>query len=263
MTPATGLCTWSLHNDLKRVCEVMDSAGLSHLHLEAAALETFKPAIKENNWHISAMMLAFPQEDYSSLDSIKATGGIVPDECWEQNLALALNAIELTASQGVPYLTTHAGFMDHNDPDAYHHFCSRIRERADAARDKNIALLLETGQESASDLRKFLEELKHPALGVNFDPANMILYGKGNPIEAIKILSPWIKHVHIKDATASPILGEWGQEVPWGEGDVDTKAFWKTLKEIDYSGATIIEREAGEQREADILSAAKTLEHNE
>ena len=97
-------------------------------------------------------------------------------------------------------------------------------------------ILMETGQENAETLRDFLEELSHPALGVNFDPANMILYGKGDPILALETLSPWVKHVHIKDARRSSVAGEWGKEVPWGEGDFDNEEFLKTLTRIGYQG---------------------------
>lgn len=82
------------------------------------------------------------------------------------------------------------------------------------------------------ELRRFLEELNHPALAVNFDPANMILYDKGNPIEALQTLSPWIKHVHIKDAIRTQTPGTWGPEVPWGSGQVGGEKFLKTLKKI-------------------------------
>ena len=110
-------------------------------------------------------------------------------------------------------------------------------------------------------LREFLEELSHPALAVNFDPANMILYGKGDPIDALKKLSPWVKHVHIKDAQKSKILGQWGKEVPWGEGDLNNFEFLNTLKLINYQGALAIEREAGSNRIEDIKNAVISL-HN-
>ena len=118
---------------------------------------------------------------------------------------------------------------------------------------------VETGQETAEDLRHFLDVVEHPALGVNFDPANMILYGKGDPIEAVKTLAPWIKHVHIKDATASNAPGEWGEEVPWGDGEVEGGKFIQTLDEIGFSGTLAIEREAGDARAHDIKLAVKRL----
>jgi sugar phosphate isomerase/epimerase len=120
-------------------------------------------------------------------------------------------------------------------------------------------LLLETGQETAEELREFMEKLNHPAIGVNFDPANMILYDKGNPIDAVRVLAPWIKHIHIKDATRTTQPGTWGAEVPWGDGQVGTEAFLNVLKEIGFEGVLAIEREAGDDRFGDIKLAAERL----
>jgi L-ribulose-5-phosphate 3-epimerase len=91
---------------------------------------------------------------------------------------------------------------------------------------------------------------------VNFDPANMILYAKGNPIEALRVLRPWIRQVHIKDARRTHVPGTWGEEVPAGSGDVDWQKFFNTLNELNYRGDFVIEREAGQARVADIRTAS-------
>ena len=183
----------------------------------------------------------------------------MPDANWTENRALALDAIERTAEMGVPFLSLHAGFIDHHDVEGYKTFAARMTELADAAQARDVQILMETGQEAAKDLRTCLEDLAHPALGVNFDPANMILYGKGDPIEAVRVLAPWIRHVHIKDATTSTVAGEWGAEVPWGDGDVGREQFLAVLEEVGYTGALAVEREAGEQRLADIHTAVERL----
>ncbi|MEE9368000.1 MAG: sugar phosphate isomerase/epimerase family protein [Pontiella sp.] len=254
-----GICSWSLHNNPFEVFHTLEQTGLTHLHLGLVAANLFQEAIAENNWTVSATMLAFPQENYSSLDSIRETGGIVPDDCWALNRELVLDAIEKTAGMGVEFLSFHAGFIDHTDDERYQEFCGRMRKLADSALAADIVLLLETGQETAEDLRAFLENLNHPALGVNFDPANMILYDKGDPIKAVRTLAPWIKHVHIKDAVKTPVSGQWGTEVPWGDGEVGCDKFIKTLDEIGYQGAMAVEREAGEKRAEDIKLAADRL----
>jgi sugar phosphate isomerase/epimerase len=259
MNKPIGICSWSLHNNLADVVQTLKQTGLTHLHLGIDTVNTFREAIEENNWTSTSMMIGFPQEDYSTLESIRETGGIMPDECWETNRALALEAIRVTGELGVDFLSLHAGFIDHNDAEGYRKFSTRMRELADAAQEENIMLLLETGQETAEDLRSCLKDLNHPALGVNFDPANMILYGKGDPIEAVHILAPWIKHVHIKDAVKSPVQGEWGKEVPWGDGEVDCDKFIQALEDIGYGGALAIEREEGDTRVEDIKLAASRL----
>jgi sugar phosphate isomerase/epimerase len=95
---------------------------------------------------------------------------------------------------------------------------------------------------------------------VNFDPANMLLYDKGNPIEALRTLGPWIRQVHIKDAVRTTTPGTWGDEVVAGQGEVDWPAFFKTLQETGFAGDLCIEREAGMNRVEDIRAARELVE---
>ncbi|MFZ4576545.1 MAG: sugar phosphate isomerase/epimerase family protein, partial [Phycisphaerales bacterium] len=92
-------------------------------------------------------------------------------------------------------------------------------------------------------------------VGVNFDPANMILYGMGDPVESLRALMPHVMQVHLKDATPSATPGQWGAEVPLGAGAVDWSSFFATLRAAGYAGDLCIEREAGEQRIEDIRTA--------
>ena len=118
---------------------------------------------------------------------------------------------------------------------------------------------METGQESAEDLCELLTSLNHPALMVNLDPGNMILYNKNDPIDALRILSPWIKQIHAKDAVRSKIAGQWGKEVPWGDGQVGGIRFLSALHEISFKGSLIIEREVGENPIRDIKLAIERI----
>ena len=259
-----GVCSWSLQTDVAGVAEAMRKVGLNQVHLGVrSAIEDQSgdvlAAIKAQSWTISCTMIDFPQEDYSSLDAIKVSGGIVPDDCWDRNRELFVEAVAVTADLGVKYLSTHAGFIDEGDPEYAKKIHERIRFLADEAAEKGVVLLLETGQETAEELSRFLEEIDHPALGVNFDPANMILYDKGTPVEAVKVLAPWIKHLHVKDATRTKEPGTWGAEVAWGDGEVGTDSFLKALEEIAFDGVMAIEREAGDDRFGDIKLAAERL----
>lgn len=258
-----GVCTWSLGNDFDRIGILREQTQLSHLHLAVSPAldgdEIYLPGIRKEGWDITATMIDFPQEDYSTLESIKITGGIVPDQYWDDNRKRVFDAINITAELGVENLSLHFGFLDLKEADDARKFYDRVKILADRAAEKNIQLLMETGQETADELREFLEELNHFALGVNFDPANMILYDKGNPIEAVGTLAPWIKHVHIKDAIRTETPGTWGLEVPWGTGQVDGTEFLKALKQINFAGALAIEREAGDNRLEDIKTAIEVL----
>jgi L-ribulose-5-phosphate 3-epimerase len=259
-----GVCSWSLQTNLDDVAAAMKRMGINHIHLAVGpALDDggreYIAAIKRQNWTITCTMIAFEQEDYSTLDTIKVTGGIVPDDCWQSNKEIFSAAAEITRDLGVGYLSMHGGFIDHNDDEKYTTTCRRIKSLADIATDNGIMLLMETGQETATELSSFLKELDHPAIGINFDPANMILYDKGDPIEALKVLAPWIRHVHIKDANRTTAPGTWGTEEVWGTGQVGDQAFLAALKEIEYDGTLAIEREAGDNRKGDIKIAIDKL----
>jgi L-ribulose-5-phosphate 3-epimerase len=258
------VCSWSLRQDIHELAESMRKLDIGYVNLAVrAALQEngnkFLQAVREQDWTISSTMIDFPCEDYSTLESIKKTGGVGPDEHWDENRELALGAINVTAELDAEYTLMHAGFIDHTQPGYAKKFYDRVRILADAAAKKNVKFLMETGQETAEELKHFLEEMDHPALRVNFDPANMILYDKGNPLEAVKVLAPWVRHVHIKDALRTKKPGTWGAEVPWGEGQVGGDQFLKTLKEIGFEGALAIEREAGDDRFGDIKKAAERL----
>jgi L-ribulose-5-phosphate 3-epimerase len=258
------VCSWSLRADVEAVAAALRSLDIGCVHLALRpALEpggkAYLDAVRRQAWTISATMIDFPSEDYATLEAIRATGGIVPDASWEANRALALGAVDAAASLGANYLSLHLGFIDHTRPATAQKLEERTRFLADAAAKRGVELLLETGQESAADLRHFLETMNHPAIRINFDPANMILYDKGNPVEAVRTLAPWIRHVHAKDATRTKTPGTWGAEVPWGDGEVDPPAFLKALRAAGFTGALAIEREAGDDRLGDIRKAAERL----
>jgi len=131
---------------------------------------------------------------------------------------------------------------------------------ADVFGAKNIDLGFETGQETAPVLLAFLKKLGRTNVGVNFDPANVILYDSGNPIEALRDLASWVKQVHIKDGTRPKVSGTWGEEVPAGTGDVPWREFFNTLREIDFNGYCCLEREAGTNRVGDIQRGRQLVE---
>src|SRR6185369_4707178 len=133
-------------------------------------------------------------------------------------------------------------------------FLDTLGKVGELARAKGITIAFETGQETADLLLLTLKDLKSSNLMVNFDPANMILYDKGDPLRAVELLGPYIRSVHVKDANRTKVPGAWGEEVPLGQGQVNIKKFVQTLKKVGYRGPLCIEREVGDQdqRIADI-----------
>lgn len=259
-----GVCSWSLQMDIAGVAKAVRDLGLRHVHLATGPAlgeegGAYLDAVRAQDWMITSTMINFPQEDYSTLDTIKVTGGIVPDSHWDRNRRRFIQAADVTAQLGVKYLSMHVGFIDESDEAQAAKMAKRVHTLADAAQDRGVMLLLETGQETAVELRQFLERLDHNSVGVNFDPANMILYGKGDPIDAVRVLSPWIHHLHIKDAVGADEPGTWGAEVPWGDGEVGAAQFLGVLEKVGYAGAMAIEREGGEDRFGDIKLAVERL----
>jgi sugar phosphate isomerase/epimerase len=195
-------------------------------------------------------------EDYTTMESIKRTGGVVPDGTWAENWKNIQQIADIAKANEIRLVTFHAGFLPHHHTSPeFKKLVSRIGQIADRFQRKGLDLAFETGQEDAEDLELFLIQLNRPNVGVNFDPANMILYDRGDPIDALKTLAKRLKQVHIKDGIRTRKTGEWGQEVPVGTGEVDWKAFFKTLDDVRFAGFCAIEREAGNQRVADIKTA--------
>ncbi len=258
------VCTWSLKNDFDKLNILRDKTGVTHLNLAVSpALEKdgdkYLDRIAKEDWKITSMMVDFAQEDYSTMEAIKITGGIVPDQYWDRNRKKIFDALDITSDLSVKYLALHFGFIDLTNKAVAKKLFDRARIIAAKANEKKILILMETGQEAADELVEFLKQLNHPAFAVNLDPANMILYNKGNPVEAVKILAPWIKHVHIKDALRTKVKGTWGTEVVWATGEVNAPEFLRTLKQIGFKGAIAVEREAGDDRIGDITTAINFL----
>jgi sugar phosphate isomerase/epimerase len=265
------VCSWSLQPaDLQDLAAKLRATGIHRVQLALDPLlqspglwAEAKTVLANNHITIVSGMFGCVGEDYSTLESIRLTGGIAPDETWKQNQTNIKAAAALAARLGQNLATFHAGFLPHEESDPnFAKMLGRLGEVADIFAAAGIALGLETGQETAPVLAALLRRLKRPNVGVNFDPANMILYNKGDPVEALRVLGPWLRQVHVKDATRTKTLGTWGQEVPVGAGEVDWRLFLATLRELQYAGNLVIEREAGDQRVADIRAAKAVLEAN-
>ena len=268
-----GVCSWSYQRPLREVADEMAKIGVKGIDLALTpfvapdgrhgveegeeALAFAKAQFASGAWRLFATMISFPQEDYSTLETIRKTGGVVPDDCWPRNREIAAAAAELSGTLGAPYMLFHAGFLDESNPAAYAAYVERVSFVRDACARAGVQLILESGQETAEDLARFLRDV--PGLYVNFDPANMILYGKGRPMEALETLVPWIRKIHVKDADATAVPGTWGTERPWGEGQVGGAAFIDALNGLGFTGNLTIEREGGDDRVGDIARAAARL----
>jgi len=262
------VCSWSLiPTSPQDLVEKLLATGVSRVQLALDPLRE-EPAVwggtaetlRQAGFDIVSAMFGCVGEDYTTLDTIRVTGGIAPDSTWEQNLENIRASIALAAGMEMELVTFHAGFVPHDPADpGFAVMIDRLAVVADLFAAANMTVALETGQETAAELAGLLRVLDRPNVAVNFDPANMLLYGKGDPIEALRLLGPWLRQVHIKDANPSPVAGAWGEEVAVGTGKVDWPTFFETLKEVGFNGDFVIEREAGDQRVADIRLAKEVI----
>lgn len=271
-TPAQlGVCSWSLHpKNPADLAEQVKRIGLKQVQLALNPIsdqpEVWGDAaavLEKHGLAVRSGMFACAGEDYSTLESIRRTGGVIRDETWPRNEAIARQAAAAAAKMGLTMVSTHAGFLpeDESDP-RFEKLVKRIALLAGIFGEHDQTLLFETGQEDANTLLRFLDQLRAAGaanIGVNFDPANMILYGKGEPVAALRKLIGHVRQAHGKDAVAAKTPGTWGSEVPVGSGQVDWRAFMQVLAGADFAGPIMIEREAGEQRIADIRGAATVL----
>ncbi len=169
-------------------------------------------------------------------------------------------ANDLARTLDIPLVTLHAGFMPEEPTDPERpKLMARLRTIIDIYAEQGVRVGFETGQETAHTLIGLLSELDRKTAGVNFDPANMILYDKGDPIEALRQLSLHVFQVHIKDANRATTPGAWGDQTPIGAGQVNWTAFFEVLAERRLTCDLMIEREAGSKRIPEVRQAAALI----
>ena len=264
-----GVCSWSLKpRDTQDLIAQVKKLGLSHVQIGLGGIVMMDDKrkhqelglLRNSGLTFTAGMIGFPDEDYTTIATIKKTGGYVSEKDFSMRRQLTKAAAQVAGELGINKVSAHIGFVPPSSDPNYVRMVERIRQIAGDFKTLGVQLGMETGQETAPELLQFLNDLSATNVFVNFDPANMILYGAGDPIEAIGILGRHIGHVHVKDATASETPGVvWGSEVPFGTGQVPPKELLRALEDAGYRGPLVIEREAGEARMEDIAFAIETL----
>jgi len=264
-----GVCSWSLRpQSPAELAERVRACGLDAVQLaltplvgDDRLLDATRTELSRAGIDVRSGMLATIGEDYSTLDSIRRTGGLRPDAHWRENLGLARAVARSAKRAGVALVSFHAGFLPEGRGSRERvAMIDRVRTVVDVFAEQGVLIALETGQERAEVLLDVLEELDRPGCGVNFDPANMILYGMGDPVAALAALAPRVRQIHVKDARRTMVPGTWGEEVPVGTGEVDWKAFLGVMREERLDVDLMIEREAGEDRIEEIRAARRLLE---
>ncbi len=265
-----GAALWSLAMDdtvasIEKVAEIGYRAVQLTFRQESdvtpEGLGRIRAALERTGLAVPAACIIFPGEDYSSIQSIRATGGFIDPNDFPARLEQCKAWSRAFADLGIDNVTVHAGFIPPAGDEGHADFMDRLAKAVDAIHDAGLTIGLETGQESAEHLLAAMDELGRDYLTVNFDPANFILYGSDDPLQAARLLGPRTSMAHMKDGTASDRPGEvWGEDVPLGSGEVPLEDVIRTLEEGGFTGGLVVEREAGDDRAGDLARAREYLE---
>jgi sugar phosphate isomerase/epimerase len=231
--------------------------------LEGQADEWAK-AMRDEDFTIVTVFCAYIGENYADGPTVQRTVGFIPPKTRDERELRTREVSDFAAAIGVKSVACHIGFVPENREDEnYQAVLGMVRRICDHAAVHGQTFCLETGQEPADTLLNFLAEVDRKNIGINFDPANMIMYGTGDPIQAIAILAPHTLSIHAKDGVwpVKDVPGALGVEKPLGQGAVGMEQFMAKLKQLGYKGTIHIEREIEdqEQRKADIRAGVELL----
>ena len=189
------------------------------------------------------------------------TIGLVPRSHRAVRVMELKQAATFAARCGIPSITTHVGFLpeDPNDP-LYKGTVKALKSIVKHCAKCGVEFWFETGQETPVNLLRTIERIGMENVGINLDTANLILYGKSNPVDALDVFGRYVRDLHVKDGRYPTSGDALGVETPLGEGKVDFKAVIDKLKALGYEGPLTIEREcSGERQIADIKKAIELL----
>lgn len=214
-------------------------------------------ASKQTGVEVTAIWAGLDGYTEWNFTAAPSTIGIVPSAYRDSRINKLYAASDFALKIGVTDVITHVGFIPENpyDPD-FIGTVTALRGLARYMKPRGQYFLFETGQETPITLLRTIEEIGTDNLGINLDTANLILYGKANPVDSLDVFGKYVRNTHLKDGFY-PVTGrELGKEVAIGQGKVDFPEIFKRLKELNYNGAYVIEREiSGEQQIIDIKNA--------
>lgn len=192
------------------------------------------------------------------------TLGLVPPEYRRMRIKNLCDGADFAKGLGITDVITHMGFIPENPYDPqFLPFCDAVRQVAEHLKANGQYLLFEAGQETPNTMLRCFETVGCDNLGVNLDTANLILYGRGNPVDALEVFGKYVRNLHAKDGLFPTTGQHLGEQVKIGEGKVDFYRLFAKLHELGYDGPVTIEHELsseGDQRNAEILEAKAYLQ---
>ena len=215
-------------------------------------------ALDEYGIEATSIVVGGPGKEVWDFYQGPLTIGLVPRETRDARIAHIKRASDFAKQCGIDAVQTHCGFIPENPNDTvYKETVTAMREVAGYCKRNGQSFRYETGQETPITLVRAIQDVGLDNQGVNFDLANLILYGKANPVDAIELLGPYVQGIHAKDGLWPTNPTELGQEVPIGKGKVDFPRIIRRLKELNYRGAVTIEREISGPKQVEDVRAAK------
>lgn len=221
-----------------------------------------RQALEKYQIEATSLVVGGPGKEVWDFYQGPMTIGLVPRETREARVAHIKKASDFAKQCGIQAVQTHCGFIPENPNDpVYKETIAAMKEVAGYCKNNGQNFRYETGQETPITLVRAIQDVGLNNQGVNFDLANLILYGKANPVDAIELLGPYVQGIHAKDGLFPTNPKDLGEEVPIGKGKVDFPHIIERLKRLNYQGAVTIEREiSGPQQVADVRESKNYLE---
>ena len=215
-------------------------------------------ALDQNKIEATSLVVGGPGREVWDFYDGPLTIGLVPRDTRAARIAHLKKTSDFAKQCGIPAVQTHCGFIPENPNDPlYKEVVTAMREVAEYCKRNGQNFRYETGQETPITLVRAIRDVGLDNQGVNFDLANLILYGKANPVDAIETLAPYVQGIHAQDGLFPTNAHQLGEEVPIGKGKVDFPLIIARLKQLQYGGAVTIEREISGPRQIEDVRAAK------
>src|SRR5229473_3075342 len=226
---------------------------------EPGLAEKLRQALDKRGIEATSLVVGGPGKEVGDFYQGPLTIGLVPRETRAARVAHIKKASDFAKRCGIPAVQTHCGFIPENPNDpVYKETVTAMREVGAYCKHNGQDFRYETGQETPITLVRAIRDVGLDNQGVNFDLANLILYGKANPVDAIELLGPYVQGIHAKDGLWPTDPKNLGEEVPIGKGKVEFPRIIARLKELNYRGAVTIEREVSGPRQMEDVRAAKS-----
>ena len=221
--------------------------------------DAFFELFRKYGFSVPSIFLSYPKQDWKHP---REGIGIVPEKTRAERMLLSCRQMNWAKHYGIKYISCHVGFVPEEKNEFYDRFIAEMKHLARFAASNDQEFLFETGTETVASLKQIMDDIGEPNLGINFDPANLLIYGKDDPSVLVDQLADRIRIIHCKDADPAEAGAARGKETVLGKGSTHFAELLKKLLSGGFTGPLIIERELppGPEQEKDIAEAVKFIQ---